>query len=166
MPKTKTRPRQQVEEDLELEEVDEDVEETKPKAKKRRGGAAQEVEFGVSDLAEYLKTEHDKEYTTRDLRTLIRKMAREEKARVNREIVPGNKSRYNWPGGLDHPEVKAVIAAVTAGEVEQGRKEALDKLKTDKAKKDAARPRSAKKTKAVIEEPDDEELEELDEDEE
>src|SRR6185295_5951400 len=81
--KSKKRKPAPVDEDVELEELDEDVEDESPKKKRRSGG--EEVEFGVADLAAHLKKLTGKEYSTRDLRTLIRKMAREDKARVKRE---------------------------------------------------------------------------------
>lgn len=120
--------------EVELEELDaaEEGEETTSKSTKT------EVTFGVADLAKYLSEKTGKEISTRDLRTQIRRMAREDKPRVNREVVPGNRSRYDWPDGLKDPEVKAIIKAVTAGELEEGKKAALAKLKEDKAAKKAA----------------------------
>lgn len=140
------------EDDVELEDLDEDVEEESPSSKK---GKADEIEFGVKDLCNYLEKKTGKAYSTRDLRTLIRKMAREDKARVQREIVAGNRSRYNWPGGLENPEVKAIIKAVSGGEVEAGKKEALDALKSRKASKDAKGKKGKKGKAAKVEEPDD-----------
>lgn len=127
----KTAPAEEAE--VELEELDaaEEGEETTSKSSK------QEVTFGVADLAKHLSEKTGKEISTRDLRTQIRRMAREEKPRVNREVVPGNRSRYDWPDGLKDPEVKAIIKAVTAGELEEGKKAALAKLKEDKAAKKA-----------------------------
>lgn len=142
--KTKTKneaPADEVE--VELEDLDETVEETETTKK----GKAQEVTFGVSDLAKYLSEKTGKTITPRDLRTQIRRMAREEKPRVNREVVPGNRSRYDWPDGLKDPEVKAIIKAVTAGELEEGKKAALEKLKADKAAKKAAEGNAGKKGK-------------------
>ena len=140
-------------EDLELEDLDEDVEEESPKSKKSK---AQEIEFGVKDLCDYVNSKLGKSYSTRDMRTLIRKMAREDKARVDREIVAGNRTRYDWPGGLKNPEVKAIIAAVRGGEVEAGKKEALAKLKESQAKKGKTKKGKKGKTKTKVEEPDDE----------
>lgn len=155
-------------EEVELEDLDTDVEDEAPKSKKSKKTASQEVEFGVADLAKYLSKKMDKEVTTRELRTLIRKMAREEEARVDREIKAGNRTRYNWPGGLKHPEVKAIIKAVTGGEMEADKKEKLAKLKEDKAKKNAAKNKAATKSskkgkgKKVAEpEPDDDDIEEI-----
>lgn len=142
--KAKTAPVEELEdEDVELEELDEDA----PEETKSKKGKADEVEFGASDLAAYLTKKTGKNVTARDLRTLIRKMAREENPRVNREVIPGNRSRYNWPGGLKNPEVKAIIAAVTKGELEQGKKEALEKLKEQKAAKQAAKAAAGGKGK-------------------
>lgn len=156
---------EEVDEDVELEDLDADVESDEAPAK----GKAQEVEFGASDLAKYLtsKLPEGKSVSPRDLRALIRKMAREEKPRVDREITAGNRTRYNWPGGLEHPEVKAIIKAVLGGEMEADKQAKLAELKEKKAKKKAAEAKSGKKGKkgkakeAPVEEPDDE-VEEID----
>lgn len=162
-------------EDVELEDLDTDVEDeeqAKPKGGKAKKGA-EEVEFGVSDLCTYLTKKTGKEVKPRELRTLIRKMAREEEARVDREVIPGNRSRYNWPGGLKNPEVKAIIKAVTGGEMEADKAEKLAKLKEDKAKKTAAKKAAAEKggakakgkkgkgKKVAEPEPDDDDVEEI-----
>jgi len=126
----------------EVEELTEsEAEETPAKAKK------DDVTFGVADLCELVKQETGKEYTTRDMRTLLRKMAREDKPRVDREVIPGNRARYDWPKGAKDPEVKRVLAAVGAGEIEEGKKAALAKLKESKAKKDAEGGKKGKKGK-------------------
>jgi hypothetical protein len=118
--------------DEELDELDEDdAEDTPPKK-----SAAQEVVFGVSDLAKYLAEKSGKKVTPRELRTLIRKMARDESGRVNREITPGNRTRYNW-SGLGDPEVKAIIKAFNAGELEEDKQAKLQALKDRKAQKTA-----------------------------
>lgn len=159
-------------EDVELEELDAEVEDDEaPKAKKAK---AQEVTFGVSNLCEYLSEKTGKAIKPRELRTLIRKMAREDDPRVEREIVPGNRTRYDWPKGLKDPEVKRIIAAVTGGEMEADKKEKLETLKAEKAKKSAAKKKQKaaaedkpakkrKKAAPVVEEvEDDDEVEELD----
>lgn len=149
-------------EDVELEDLDEDVEESDAPAKKSK---TQEVEFGASDLAEYLSNETGKTISTRDLRALIRKMAREDNPRIQREITPGNRTRYNWPGGLDNPEVQAIVEAVTGGEMEADKKAKLEELKKRKAEKTAAKgsTKKSKKSKkaAKVEEPEDDDVEEI-----
>lgn len=163
-------------EEGDFEEVEEAPAEETASTKKSRANA--DVTFGVAHLAAYLSEKTKKEVTTRELRTLIRRMAREtERAdgpRVNREIVPGNRTRYDWPLGLKDPEVKAIIAAYVGGEGETAKKEALDKLKADNAAKRAAKAAAtkpvAKKATSkkapdpVAEEDDDEELDFEDED--
>jgi hypothetical protein len=148
--RTKAKPAEaEVEEDLELDELDEDVAEEEAPAK------ANEVTFGVRNLSEYLTKKLGKEIKPKDLRTLIRKMAREDSPRVDREVVAGNRSRYDWPDGLKDPEVKLIIAAVTKGELEQGKKEALDALKARKAEQKAAgetKTKTKTKAKAPVEE--------------
>lgn len=148
--------------ELELEDLDADVEDNKP-AKKSK---AQAVEFGVADLAAHLTEATGSNITPRELRALIRKMAREDSPRVQREIVAGNKSRYNWPDGLKDPEVKAIVKAVTGGELEADKKAKLEELKANKAKKAAAAPKAKKgkgkaKAKPAPVEDDDDDIEEI-----
>jgi hypothetical protein len=132
-----------VDEDLELDEVgDEEVEETPTK----KGGSQQEVTFGASDLAAHLSETSGKKVTPRELRTLIRKMARDGSGRVNREITPGNRTRYNW-SGIDDPEVQKIIAAFNSGELEADKQAKLQELKDNKAKKKAAGEPTGKKAK-------------------
>ena len=155
----------------ELEEVgEEEVEETTASTKK--GG--DDVTFGASDLARHLTEKHGKAVSPRELRTLIRKMARDGQGRVNREITPGNRTRYNWSGPED-PEVKAIIAAFEGGELEADKQAKLQELKERKAAKKAAGEDVGKKKKgkgkaaakpkaAAVEVEDDDELELDDED--
>ena len=161
----------ELEDDVELDELDDDEVEDKPK---RKGSKADdEVTFGVRDLCDLVKRKLKKEYTTKEMRTLLRKMAREDKPRVNRDVVAGNKSRYSWDGP-DDPEVQAVLKAVKGGEIESARKATLDELKEKKAKKDAAAGKGANKSKSKAkgkakEEPEDDEdevdeIEDFDED--
>lgn len=150
----------------ELEEVDgEEVEETATKSKK---GSQEEVTFGASDLAKHLSEKHGKAVSARELRTLIRKMARDESGRVNREITPGNRTRYNW-SGINDPEVQAIIAAYEGGELEADKQAKLAELKERKAAKKAAGESTGKKANKgkgkgkkaapAVEAEDDEELE-------
>lgn len=159
-----------VDEDLELDEVEGDEVEETPTKK----GGQQDVTFGASDLARHLSETSGKTVSARELRTLIRKMARDGSKRVNREITPGNRTRYNW-SGVDDPEVQAIIAAFNAGELEADKQAKLQQLKEQKAAKKAAGEPTGKKAKkgkgkkapakpAVEVEDDDDELE-LDDDE-
>lgn len=128
--------------ELELDEVEGDeVEESTAKK-----GAQQEVTFGASDLARHLSEKHGKAVSPRELRTLIRKMARDGQGRVNREITPGNRTRYNWSGPED-PEVQAIIAAFEGGELEADKQAKLQELKERKAAKKAAGEPTGKKAK-------------------
>lgn len=112
---------------------------------------AEEV-FGVADVASLIKTRFAKDVKTRDLRTLLRKMARD--GRLNREIVAGNRARWEFEGPED-PEVEAILEAFGAGELEADKKEKLEALKSRKAEQRAA----AKAEKEAAEADDDEELE-------
>ena len=122
----------------------EEVEEAAAPAK-----TAEPEVWGVRNLIALIKKRTGKEYNPREVRTLLRKLAREGGG-VDREIVAGNKSRYSWTGSKD-PEVLAVLKAVEGGAIEQAKKDALAKLKSDKAAKTAAaEPAKAKtKTKAA-----------------
>lgn len=148
--------------DVELEELEDEATESTSKGKK----AAEEEVWGVRNgLIPLIKEKTGKDYTPREVRTLLRKMARDG-GRIDREIVAGNKSRYAWEGPSD-PEVKAIIKAVKGGEIEAGKKAALEKLKADKAAKTAAtteKPKTKKAAKPPVDD-DDDELEELDDDE-
>lgn len=126
----------------ELEELEsEEVETTGAK-----GGSQQEVTFGASDLAKHLSETSGKTVSARELRTLIRKMARDGSNRVNREITAGNRTRYNW-SGIDDPEVQKIIAAFNGGELEADKKAKLEELKANKAAKKAAGEATGKKGK-------------------
>lgn len=147
-----------VEEDLdtddELEELDED-EAVEAAPKKSKKAADDDVVFGASDLARLASKGREKPITPRDLRTLLRKMARD--GRLEREITAGNRTRYSW-SGPDDPEVKKILKALSAGELEQGKAEALAKLKEQKAAKQAAKAKAEKKAAkkaAVVEDDDD-----------
>src|SRR5688572_8070151 len=115
MAKTKTKAAPVVDEvedeDLELEDLDEDVEEEASTSTK------QEITFGVNHLIALIKKKTGKEYKPREVRTLLRKMARDGSGRIEREISPDNRTRYNW-SGPDDPEVKRVLKAVGGGEIE------------------------------------------------
>lgn len=151
--KTTAKAKPAPEPEVELDEVEEDEVTEAPKKAK-----AQEVTFGVADIAEILSEGQDKPVTTRELRTLIRKMARDGKGRVNREIIPGNRVRYDWSGPND-PEVKAIIKAFNDGELEADKQEKLKALKERKA------AQQAEKAAAKAAEVDEDEDLDLDEDE-
>jgi len=108
--------------------------------------------FGVADVAQLIEVKFGKVVKTRDLRTLLRKMARD--GRLDREIVAGNRDRWVWSGPED-AEVEKILDAYEAGELEADKKEKLDALKARKAEQ-----RAAKKAAEAEAEDDDEELEE------
>lgn len=126
------------EDEVELTELDEDADEAPAKGKGKSAPAADT--FGVRQLIALAKEKYGKEYTPREVRTLLRKLARDG-AGVNREIVAGNKSKYEWTGP-DDPEVKVVLKAIKGGKIEESKKAALDKLKSDKAAKVAAKAKA------------------------
>ena len=95
----------------------------------------QEVAFGVADIVTLITEKLGQTTTTRELRTLLRKMARD--GRLDREIVPGNRARWEWAGPND-PEVKEILKAFKSGELEADKQEKLAALKEQKAAKKAA----------------------------
>jgi len=113
----------------------------------------EEETFGVSDIVELIKVRTGKVVKTRDLRILLRKMARD--GRLNREIIAGNRNRWTWSGPED-PEIDAILDAYEAGELEQDKQEKLQALKDRKAKQKAEAAAAA----AEEAEGDDEELDE------
>lgn len=114
--------------------------------------------FGVSDIVEIIKVRTGKVTKTRDLRTLLRKMARD--GRLDREIVAGNRERWTWEGP-DDPEVDKIIEAFENGELEADKKEKLDALKARKAEQRAAKAaETADEDEADEDETDDEDLDE------
>lgn len=135
--------------DDDLEEMEEDEVTEKPATKK--SSAAAEVTFGIRDLVDHIEAETGQKTDPRGLRTLIRKMARDNSGRVQREITPGNRTRYDWSGPND-PEVVAIVKAFKAGELEQEKQAKLAALKEQKAKKTAAKKAAA----AEVEEDDSE----------
>lgn len=175
--KAKAAPEPEVEEEdeleeLELEELDEDEEEEAPasksKAKKKATKKVEKDTWGTRELAEYIADEIGNEYSTKELRVLLRKMAKD--GQLEWEVSQGSGSRYEWSGPTD-PEVKAILKRVKSGEIEEARKEALDKLKEQQAAKRKNAPKKTtkkgkKKAEPEVEElEDDEELEELEDDE-
>ncbi len=116
----------------------------------------EETVFGVSDVADLIQVRSGKTVKTRDLRILLRKMARD--GRLDREIVAGNRARWEFEG----PEDKRVVAIVDAykdGELEADKKEKLEALKQRKAEQ-----RAAKQAEAAAAETEDDSDEELEED--
>ena len=94
-----------------------------------------EAIFGVQDVADLIKVKTGKTVKTRDLRTLLRKMARD--GRLNREIIAGNRARWEFEGPSD-PAVEAILEAYEAGELDADKQEKLAALKERKAEQRAA----------------------------
>lgn len=132
---------------------------TKTAAKKPAAKAApapevaDETSFGVADIVELIKVKTGKTTKTRDLRILLRKMARD--GRLNREIIAGNRNRWEWTGPED-PEIELIIEAFENGELEEDKQAKLQALKDRKAKEKAEKAAAAEAEAAD----DDEELEE------
>lgn len=113
---------------------------------------AEDATFGVSDVADLIQVRTGKAVKTRDLRTLLRKMARD--GRLDREIVAGNRARWEFDGPED-ARVEAIVEAFESGELEADKQEKLAALKERKAEQ-----RAAAKAASEDEAGDDEELEE------
>ena len=155
--------------DEEFEEV-EDAEEVAEPAKAKGTGRPQ-VDFGIRQVCDILSEKTGKDVTPRELRVLARRLAKDNTGRIDREIVPGNRTQYSWSGPND-PEVKALIKAFVAGEGEIEKKAKLDALKASQAakpaapKKTTAKKAAAKKIAPPVAEIDEEEEElDLDDDE-
>lgn len=152
---------EELDEDDDLEELEEDeAEETAPAKSKKTASAAASITFGVQDLVKLINstTKTGKTVDARGLRTLIRKMARDGSNRVEREIVAGNRTRYDWTGPKD-PEVLKIVKAFEGGELEADKQEKLAALKARKAEqgpKDKKVTGKKKKAAVVVEEDDDE----------
>lgn len=147
------------EDDLELDDLEEDEPEApkaKAKAKKAAKPKAPKIEFGAREASEYISGETGKNYDPRQLRVLLRKMAKD--GTISRDPETDARSRYSW-SGPDDAEIQVILAAVKDGEIEKASKASLDALKESKAKNKKV------KAKAKVEDDDDEELEDLDEDE-
>ena len=164
--KAKPAPEPEIEEveDEEFEEVEETVEQAAPA--KAKGTGRPQVDFGIRQVCDILTEKTGKEVTPRELRVLARKLAKDSSGRIDREIVPGNRTQYSWSGPKD-PEVVALIKAFMAGEGEEEKKAKLAALKESAAAKRATTPAkkttkkaAAKKAEPVVEEDleDDEEL--------
>ncbi len=123
----------------------------KPAPAKTEAPAEDLAIFGVSDVADLIQVRTGKAVKTRDLRTLLRKMARD--GRLDREIVAGNRARWEFDGPSD-PRVEAILEAYENGELEADKQEKLAALKERKAAQRAAAKDAAEA------EAEDEELEE------
>lgn len=118
---------------------------TKATAKKQTAAKPKPVEvettpepeaiFGVQDVADLIKVKTGKTVKTRDLRTLLRKMARD--GRLDREIIAGNRARWEFDGPED-PSVEAILEAYENGELEADKQEKLAALKERKNEQRAA----------------------------
>jgi hypothetical protein len=109
---------------------------------------AEEI-FGVADVVALIKTKLKKDTTTRELRTLLRKMARD--GRLDREIIAGNRTRWEFAGPED-PEVLAILKAFGEGELEADKREKLNALKERKAAAKAAAAAEAEEEDEEVEE--------------
>jgi antitoxin component of RelBE/YafQ-DinJ toxin-antitoxin module len=135
----------------ELEEVEEEEPEEQPKSRKAKAAKkAAAPKKSTSDghnsqwLAEHVSQATGKDVDSRQLRMILRKLAKE--GALAREVGE-DRTRYSFTGPND-PTVKAVIKAVKEGATE--RKSNVDNLKKAReakaAKKASAPAKAAKKT--------------------
>lgn len=115
----------------------------------------EDTTFGVTGVAELIKQRTGNVVKTRDLRILLRKLARD--GRLDREIVAGNRAKWEFDGPED-PRVETIIEAFENGELEADKKEKLDALKARKAQQKADKAAAA--AEAETEDADEEALEE------
>lgn len=132
------------------------IDEAKPK---RKAAPAESDAMGTAWLAEHIEEQTGKVYSSYDLRTLLRKMARN--GSIEREVGV-ERSRYTFDGPKD-AVVRAVIKAVKAGEIDAAKKESLDKLKENVASGKTT-PKKAKATKKKAAPVEDDDFEDDDED--
>lgn len=109
------------------EELEELEEASAPKARSRKATAAKTInekgnavtaapapksEFNSSWLASHVSEATGDEYTGRDVRMILRKLA--DNGTLAREVGE-DRSRYEFPKGANDPTVKAVIAHIKSG---------------------------------------------------
>ena len=107
-----------------------------PKVAPAPATPAAETVFGVSDVCDLIKVRTGREVKTRDMRILLRKLARD--GRLDREIIAGNRARWEFEGPED-PRIDTIVEAFEAGELDADKKEKLDALKEKKAADRAAK---------------------------
>jgi hypothetical protein len=148
-----------------LEELEDEEEEEEEPAPKKRGRPAKKAapvakkvakktaaaeddgapEYGSVWLAEYVSEQTGKEYDSRSMRVLLRRLAKD--GTLPREIGV-DRSRYEFPKGENDPTVKQIVRLVKSGAVEKARAESLASVKETAAKKKAA-PAAAPVKKAT-----------------
>lgn len=140
--------------DLELEEADEVEDEApapKAKAKSTRKAPAAKEGNGIAWLVDYVNEATDKTVTPAGLRTLLRRMARDEDGPVSRE-VGSERTRYSFTGERD-PIVRAIVKQVKGGALDAKRgggdnlaaARAAKKAKAESVSSDTPAPKRSRK---------------------
>lgn len=116
-------------------------------AKTETTAPAPKVEKGTAWLAEVIEQKTGKSYTPYQLRILLRRLVKD-------ETIERGEGRWEFKGVTD-PTVKAIIAAVKAGKLEESTRAGTDEAK--KAEKKPASKSRAKKPAEPVEEADEDE---------
>lgn len=129
-------------------------------AKTETTAPAPKVEKGTAWLAEVIEQKTGKSYTPYQLRILLRRLVKD-------ETIERGEGRWEFKGVTD-PTVKAIIAAVKAGKLEESTRAGTDEAKKAEkkpAKKTVSKSRT-KKPAEPVEEADEDEEDVTDEDDE
>lgn len=134
--------------DEDLEELEDAEEDSKAEKPKRKPPVRPKIDFGSPELAAYATEVTGENYNSRDIRMLLRKLAKDGK--LKREIGV-DKGRYEFTGKND-PTVKMVIGLIKDGTAKAMKQEGLQKVKDQAAAKKAAKAEAAAKEAEEAEE--------------
>ena len=126
--------------DTDLEELEEtDDEPAKEEKPKRKPPTRPKIDFGSPELASYVTEKTGESYSARDIRMLLRKLAKDGK--LAREVGV-DKQRYEFTGPND-PTVKLVLRMIQDGTAKALKQEGLQKVKDLAAERKAAKAAAA-----------------------
>lgn len=127
-------------EDADLEELEEsDDEPVKEEKPKRKPPTRPKIDFGSPELASYVTEKTGENYSARDIRMLLRKLAKDGK--LAREVGV-DKQRYEFTGPND-ATVKLVLKMIQDGTAKALKQEGLQKVKDLAAERKAAKAAAA-----------------------
>lgn len=89
-------------------------------------------QYDTNWLAEFVNETCGTDYDSRALRMLLRRLAKN--GTISREVGT-DRSRYTFPKGANDRTVKAVVAAVKKGEVEDAKSEGISRAQASKGTK-------------------------------
>lgn len=129
-----------LEDDADLEELEErDDEPAKEEKPKRKPPTRPKIDFGSPELASYVTEKTGESYSARDIRMLLRKLAKDGK--LAREVGV-DKQRYEFTGPNDQT-VKLVLRMIQDGTAKALKQEGLQKVKDLAAERKAAKAAAA-----------------------